>query len=161
MSQAHSHDNIVSTPALIAAGALVAFTLTMTATVKLGWMEREAVPNAVRAEAGVAPAVRRSLRFADGADGSVQITDAITGQLVSTIAAGAEQGGFIRGVLRGLARERHLHGIGAEPPFILTRWSDGSLSLVDQGTGRSVDLGGFGSDNSAAFAALLQGAPRS
>lgn len=160
MSQAHSHDNIVSTPALVAAGTLVAFTLVMTATVKLGWMEREAVPSVARAEAQAAPTARRSLRFADGADGSVLISDASTGQPVSTIVAGAEQGGFIRGVLRGLARERHLHGIGSEPPFTLTRWSDGSLSLVDEATHRSVDLGGFGSDNSAAFAALLQGAPR-
>ncbi len=160
MSQAHSHENIVSTPALVAAGALVAFTLAMTATVKLGWMEREAVPSVVRAEAAVAPTARRSLRFTDGADGSVLISDASTGQPVATIVPGAEQGGFIRGVLRGLARERHLHGIGAEPPFTLTRWADGSLSLVDEGTGRSVDLGGFGADNSAAFAALLKGAPR-
>ena len=32
--------------------------------------------------------------------------------------------GFIRGVLRGLARERRQHEVGAEPPFRLTRWDE-------------------------------------
>lgn len=155
MSHAHSHENTVPAPALAAAAALVGFALVMTATVKLGWLDREAVPSVERAQGAVAPVARRSLNFADRPDGSVLITDATSGAAVGAVAAGSEQGGFIRGVMRGLARERHMNGIGAAPPFTLTLWQDGSLSLVDEGTGRSVELGGFGADNRAAFLALL------
>ncbi|MDR7101560.1 photosynthetic complex assembly protein PuhC [Croceicoccus sp. BE223] len=157
MSHAHDHANTVPGAALVAAAALVGFALAMTATVKLGWLDREAVPAVARAQADVAPVATRTLRFSDRADGSVLITDAATGAVVSTVPPGGEQGGFIRGVLRGLARERHMNGVGQVPPFRLTMWQDGSLTLIDEGTGRSVELGGFGSDNRAAFAALLPG----
>ena len=100
MSMAHSHDNTVPRPALIAAAALVGFSLLMTATVKIGWLDREAVPAVARAQADVTPARQRSLHFADQPDGAVLISDARTGATVSTIPAGSEQGGFIRGVLR-------------------------------------------------------------
>ena len=63
--------------------------------------------------------------------------------------------GFIRGVLRGLARDRKLQRIGTEPPFRLTRWVDGRLSLDDPATGRRIELGAFGPTNAAAFAGLL------
>ncbi|MFW2350883.1 photosynthetic complex assembly protein PuhC [Qipengyuania sp.] len=161
MSHAHSHEETVPTPALVAAGALVVFALAMTATVKLGWVDRSAVPAVERATANVAPVTSRSLRFADRPDGSVLITDATSGVPVSTVVAGGDQGGFIRGVLRGLARERHMSGIGEGPPFTLTLWRDGSLSLRDEGTGRLVDLGGFGADNRDAFLVLLPERSRS
>ena len=63
--------------------------------------------------------------------------------------------GFIRGVMRGLARERMLHGIDAAPPFRLIRWADGRLSLEDTATGRLIDLAAFGPTNAQAFARLL------
>lgn len=157
MSHAHSHENTVPRPALIAAGVLVGFSLLMTAAVQIGWLERSAVPSAERTEAAVAPLEQRSLLFADGADGSVVITEASTGEEVGMIAADSEHGGFIRGVLRGLARERRMYDVGSEPPFTLTLWQDGSMSLVDDATGRSVELGAFGPDNRAAFAVLLEG----
>ena len=157
MSHAHSHENTVPRPALIAAGVLVGFSLLMTAAVQIGWLERSAVPSAERAEAAVSPLEQRSLLFADGADGSVVITEASTGEEVGMIAADSEQGGFIRGVLRGLARERRMHDVGSGPPFTLTLWQDGSMSLVDDATGRSVELGAFGPDTRAAFAVLLEG----
>ncbi len=157
MSHTHSHENTVPRPALIAAGVLVGFSLLMTAAVQIGWLERSAVPSAERAEAAVAPLEQRSLLFADGADGSVLITEAGSGAQVGLIEAGSEQGGFIRGVLRGLARERRMYDVGSEPPFTLTLWQDGSMSLVDEATGRSVEIGAFGPDNRAAFAVLLEG----
>ena len=63
--------------------------------------------------------------------------------------------GFLRGVLRGLAQERLRQDAGAATPFVLTRWSDGRLSLTDPVTGRSVYLEAFGPSNVALFAALL------
>lgn len=69
--------------------------------------------------------------------------------------------GFVRGVLRGLARERKLESLDDAGAFRLTRWADGRLSIEDPRTGRYVELGAFGADNSAAFAQLLPsgGAP--
>ncbi len=77
---------------------------------------------------------------------------------VAAIVQPGEQTGFIRGVMRGLARERQMAGIGAEPPFTLTLWQNGQLSLTDSATGRSIEMTAFGSDNRAAFAALLPAA---
>ena len=61
------------------------------------------------------------------------------------------------GKMRGMARERHMRGVGMAPPFTLTLWKNGTLSLEDKATGRSIEIGSFGPDNRAAFAALLPG----
>ena len=81
-------------------------------------------------------------REAEGAEGPVAI-----------LAPGTN--GFVRSVLRGLARERRLQGVGSAPAFRLTRWADGRLSLDDPSTGRIVELGAFGPTNRAAFAQLM------
>jgi putative photosynthetic complex assembly protein len=57
--------------------------------------------------------------------------------------------------MRGLARERRMHGIDSTPPFDLTLWKDGELSLTDTVTGRSVELNAFGTTNRATFLDLL------
>jgi len=106
---------------------------------------------------GVATA-ERSLRFADRADGAVVITLAGSGQVLD-VAQG--QNGFLRGTLRGFARQRHENGIGAMPPMRLSGYADGRLILFDPSTGRQVDLEAFGSKNEAVFARLLTMAPRS
>lgn len=155
MSHAHSHENTVPRPAIVAAGALVVLSLVMTASVRLGLLDQEAVPAVARASAAVQPLEVRELTFADRADGAVIITDDATAQIVAVIDSEAKQGGFIRGVMRGLARDRQMRGIGAKPPFALTLWQDGSLSLRDTATDRTVELGGFGPDNRAAFMGLL------
>ena len=82
------------------------------------------------------------------------VTDARTGAKVASF--GQEGSGFIRGVMRGLARERRMHGHGAQAPFRLTRYVDDQLSLVDMATGRIIELNGFGHTNVAAFNRLLE-----
>jgi len=94
------------------------------------------------------------LRFVDRTDGAVVIIDIKQGRAASVIEPG-QQTGFIRGVMRGLARDRKMRGIGNGPPFTLTLWRDGELSLRDTATGRDIELTAFGSTNRAAFAALL------
>jgi len=64
-------------------------------------------------------------------------------------------GGFIRATMRGMARERHREGIGEETPFTLTRWTDGTVSLQDSTTGRTINLDAFGPTNAEAFARLF------
>lgn len=103
-----------------------------------------------------APVASRELRFEDRDDGSLAVVDARDNGLVTVLPPASN--GFLRGVLRGLARERRRGSIGAEPPFRLTRWADGRLSLDDPATGQRINLEVFGPTNAAAFAQLL-GAP--
>jgi putative photosynthetic complex assembly protein len=98
----------------------------------------------------------RELRFIDRSDGSIDVFDARTQALVETVRGEA---GFVRGALRGLARERRRAGIGAEPPFELVARADGRLTLIDPSTSRRVDLEAFGPANSAEFARLLARSP--
>lgn len=153
----HSHENTVPRPALIMAAALVVLSLLLTAAVTLGFLDREAVPQAARAEAAIAPVQMRALRFADAANGNVEVIDANSAELILLVEQDTQSGGFIRGVMRGMARDRRMVGIGADPHFELTLWQDGSLSLRDTATGRQVELGGFGADNRAVFMGLLDG----
>ena len=94
------------------------------------------------------------LRFEDRSDGAVLIYDALDGRLTYTVPPGTN--GFLRGVMRGLVRDRRADHIGSTPPFRLTRWADGRLSLDDPSTGRHIDLEVFGPMNAGAFAAILQ-----
>jgi len=85
------------------------------------------------------------------------VRDVTTGETVRVLVDGVPGNGFVRGVMRGMARERHFRGVGMTPPFTLTLWQNGTLSLVDKATGRAIELGSFGPDNRAAFAALMPG----
>ncbi|MBC7894850.1 MAG: photosynthetic complex assembly protein [Cytophagaceae bacterium] len=102
---------------------------------------------------GSRPEQVRLLTFADAPDGTVSVRDASTGLEIGTLPSGS--GGFARGALRALARERRLRGLGPDAPFVLTRWTGGRLTLDDSSTGAHVELGGFGPDNQVAFAGLL------
>ena len=139
---------------LTAAGGLMLFALVVTSIYRIAGVPPAASPAALRARAHIAAVASRDLRFLDRQDGAVVIQDVHTGQPAAVIHAG-EKTGFIRGVMRGLARDRHARGIGNAPPFALTLWRDGELSLTDSATGRSIELTAFGTTNRAAFAALL------
>lgn len=108
----------------------------------------------VRGPDGAAPMrSERSFRAADRANGAVVITDAASGRDVLVIAPGED--GFMRGTLRGLARDRRMRDLGPEAPFHLTAWTDGRLTLDDTATGRRLDLLAFGQTQAEAFARLL------
>ena len=68
---------------------------------------------------------------------------------------GVNEGGFIAGVQRSLARQRMQSGLDPNAPVRLVRFSDGRMGLRDDLTGWRVELLGFGKDNTAAFARLL------
>lgn len=154
MSASHSHADMLPRGTLIIAGALLLFALAAASIVRIAGIPPAASPALMRQAQHIAPVKSRTLRFVDRADGAVVIEDAGKGGVASIIAPG-EKTGFIRGVMRGLARERRSHGIGNGPPFDLTLWQDGELSLTDTATGRTIELTAFGSTNRASFAALL------
>ena len=150
----HSHNERVPKSMLIMAGALIAVAFTMTATMRIAKIPPAASPSLLRSAEHAQIVKTRTLRFIDEPNRGVRIEDAGTGATASTIVP-QQQTGFIRGVMRGLARERRMHGIGGGPPFTLTEWNDGELSLTDTATGRSIELNAFGTTNRASFAALL------
>ena len=151
---AHGHADMLPRGTLIIAGALVVFALTATSIVRIAHIAPSASPALLRQASHVEAVKSRDLRFIDRADGAVVIEDVDTRRTASVIEPG-QQTGFIRGVMRGLARDRHLRGIGNGPSFKLTLWRDGELSLTDSATARTIELTSFGSTNRAAFAALL------
>ena len=148
------HGETVPKPALIAALGLVILTVVATAAVRLTGTPPSASPALLRAADKSAIVATRDLRFTDRADGALIIEDVGSGSTAGMVEAGSKSG-FIRGVMRGLARERRMHGIGNQPPFRLTLWTDGELSLVDTATGRNLELGAFGGTNRTAFLLLL------
>lgn len=131
---------------IIAAGVMVAGALLLVSIARLTGYRPPQPPVSAIVE-------QRDFRFVDRADGAVLVYDVSDGHLTYTVLPSTE--GFVRGVLRGLVRERRADHIGAQPPFRLTHWADGRLSLDDPSTGRHVDLEVFGPTNAAAFAAIL------
>jgi putative photosynthetic complex assembly protein len=154
MSHAANHDPTVPRGALIATAAILLFTMGVAGATSLGIVPRSADPTASRAAQNVAPSQTRELRFADREDGAVIVTDATSGDTVKIIEFG--QGGFFRATMRRMAKARVAAGIGAEPPFQLTLWENGALSLTDPQTGRETEIHGFGADHSQVFADMLK-----
>ncbi|MFM1987372.1 MAG: putative photosynthetic complex assembly protein PuhC [Pseudomonadota bacterium] len=142
-------DPMIPRGAIAAMAAVALFAFVAAAAVRLSGVE-------VR-EPDAPAAATRMLRFDDRPDGSIAVTDATTGAAVESFVG--EQG-FVRGVLRGLARERRARGLGPEQPFELIGRADGRLTLHDPATGRLVDLESFGPTNAAVFARLIAAAPR-
>lgn len=139
--------------ALIAAGALIGFTLAATTAVRLTQIN---APLSSPVAASDAPSRSVALRFVDEADGSVSVRDGRSNAMVTSLQPGSD--GFIRSVMRGLAHERKRRGIGPAEPFVVSQWADGRLALQDRTTGRFIDLNAFGEGNRDAFARLLNGA---
>ena len=101
---------------------------------------------------GVPVAATRSLVFTDRDDGAVAVS-APDGTPVAVLPPGTN--GFVRGALRGLARERRREDAAMSAPFHVTEYIDGRVTLQDPATGRWVDLRAFGATNAGAFARLL------
>jgi putative photosynthetic complex assembly protein len=95
----------------------------------------------------------RDLRFVDVEGGVVIVYDATDHSKVRTLAPGTEN--FIRGVLRGLVRERRSLELGDESPFRLMNIGNGQLVLQDLATKRQINLNAFGQTNASSFAQLF------
>jgi putative photosynthetic complex assembly protein len=136
---------LLRSPALVAA-ALLAVLVAGVAVVRIANLGTSYVSTSSSVH-------ERALRFDDLADGSISVTDDRTGRAVARFAPGSN--GFVRGALRGLARERKRQGGNATAPFILASRSDGRLTLDDPITKRQIDLRSFGHTNAQVFEQLL------
>lgn len=136
--------------ALIAMGLVLSLTVGGVAAVRLAGVNTDTLGPVANA---TPPQRIEALRFQDQADGSVRVNDGSDGHLVTTLAPGS--GAFVRGVMRGLAHDRLVRGLGDKTPFLLKAWPGGQLALEDPATGRQIDLQAFGSTNRDAFLHLL------
>ena len=139
---------------LVGAGMLITMTIAIAAGPKLGYLPPIATASTERAAHHVAVVETRSLRFTDRPDGALVIDDVGRGTNAAVLPHGVNNG-FIRGVLRGMARDRKLRGVGPAAPFALTLFADDALTLSDPSTGRNIELGSFGPTNRQSFADLL------
>lgn len=129
--------------ALLIAGSLIVTLAGVSVARMTGWSAQE--PDA--------PTLReRALHFRDTPDGGVAVVDANTGGTLQILHG--EQG-FLRGTLRGMARERRRRQITAEAPLHLLARADGRLTLLDKSTGQRYDLESFGVTNAALYAQWL------
>lgn len=135
---------------LLAIAGMLALTLLGVTAVQVTGQGAVRIPDA--------PAVEvREFRFVDRKDGGIDVISAATNEVVHSVAP--ETNGFLRGTMRGLARERKRAGIGQEVPFELVGRADGRLTLIDPATQRRVDLDSFGPDNARVFASLMTSPP--
>lgn len=144
-NHARSHEAPIGRAPLLAVGALLALTLFGAAAVRLTGT------TPVMPDTGVVAS--RSLRFEDRPDGSVAVISAKSGLELQRIEG---ESGFVRGALRGLARERRRQGLGPEQPFVLNAHADGRITLLDPATERRIDLASFGAINPQPFVAMLR-----
>lgn len=136
---------------MIAAGLLISFTIAAVAAFRIAGLNPTAqIPD-------TDPAVEtRTLRFEDSPDGTVvvyELSEGAPDRVVHVVRSG--EGGFIRGVMRSLARDRQARGIERTHPFLLKLQANGTLLLVDPETNQRIDLQAFGPTNIEAFRAML------
>ena len=140
----HRGMRIPKSLALIAVGGLAALILFVADFVDSGKLTREIDAQAV---------ITKQLRFEDRSDGSIAVISATDGRVVKVIEGEA---GFVRGILRAMARERRIKEVNQAIPFELIARADGRLTLLDPATGNRIDLESFGKDNVIEFAVLLK-----
>ena len=103
-------------------------------------------------ESDLRPAQIKILKFEDQEDGGVTVIDANTNQVIDVVQGEA---GFVRGILRTVARERRIRGIGKDAPMRLISYADGRLILQDTTTNTNIELESFGSNNVQNLRAFL------
>ncbi|MDP3235854.1 MAG: photosynthetic complex assembly protein PuhC [Myxococcales bacterium] len=143
---AHHHDQKIPRGVLIGAAVLMAATFILAATSRRTLVEAQAQPQPP-------PVESLELSFVDQPGGGLAVIERSTGRTATLLQPTTNN--FVRGVLRGMFRERKLESLGRDAVFTLARHADGRLTLEDQQTHRRVDLNAFGPDNTAAFVMIL------
>ena len=131
---------------LLSAAALVAFAFVAVSIGRFTELGEAPKPQAEALQS-------RDLLFLDRADGAVLVYEVGMETALDVLEPGTN--GFLRGVMRGVARERKLSNVSNSDPVRPTLWDDGRLTLDDLSTNYHVGLIAFGPTNAGAFARLL------
>lgn len=128
------------------------FALMIASVAIVAFAQWTGVPNSgVLVEAPVTQ--ERSVLLTGGRDMTFTVTDAATG---AEIARSSDlRAGFIGVIGRVIERDRLVKRIEGNPPVRLVRRENGHTAIIDDSTGLVVELIGYGADNVAAFARLL------
>lgn len=110
-------------------------------------------PLAAMPDLGAPIAQEREIVLVGSMTGAATVYD-VEGNIIHDYAS--DEGGFVAGIWRVLQRERGKIGAPMDAPVRLVRYESGRLSLFDDLTGWRAELVGFGADNTAAFALLLE-----
>ena len=146
LQKPHVHDMILSKRSLAIAGSMAIFALAMaTVGVLFGLTTPGTEGQPVIAE--------RTLTFEELDHGVVRVRDATSAAEMAVL--GEDKSGFVRNVLRGFAYQRRLQSVSASEPFILQRFDQRRLAMVDTATGVRYNLYGHGQRNMQAFQALV------
>lgn len=97
-------------------------------------------------------AATRDITFDGDRNGVFAVTDD-TGAVIAV--SDAERMGFVGVIGRVIARERLVHDITGNPTVTLIRRENGNIALYDPSTDLDIELIGYGADNVAAFANLI------
>lgn len=139
---------------VILAALIVLTTITLATLTSYGVFERQADPDKARLAAGAVQSDFRTLRFEDAPGGFIVVADGATGEELARY--GIDEGGFVRSTARAVITGRLQAGIGQETPFELIEWSNGSMTLRDPETERSIELGSFGEQNRQIYLGIMK-----
>ena len=131
---------------------LVVSALALTTFAVLSDRAHEAAP----LQLGDAPIVaeRTFILGGDPVTGAARLTE-VDGAVITDL--GTNEGGFLATMLRVLTRSRMQRGVAMETPVRLVEFENGQLTLIDTADQTAITINGFGPDNEAAFASLLEG----
>jgi putative photosynthetic complex assembly protein len=95
----------------------------------------------------------RAIVLTGDRDMTYTVTDAATGEVIGHSSDPLD--GFLGVIGRVLERDRLVNGVEGNPPVRVVRRENGNIAIIDDSTGMVVELIGYGADNVAAFAKLL------
>lgn len=143
-TQAKPHQDMIPKPLLRAILALVLASLAVVSFAVLTDRAHTGVPKAAEI------VTERSIILQGGGAQAVAVlaTD-------GTVLMDLPHGGFITVIQNGLQRARLTAGVDQSLPVRVVEYANGRLTVLDDHTGWSAELGAFGSDNRAAFERLM------
>ncbi|MEM8591340.1 MAG: photosynthetic complex assembly protein PuhC [Pseudomonadota bacterium] len=84
--------------------------------------------------------------------GSYIVTDEAGAKLVAST---DHKAGFVGAIGQAIERNRQINRVAMTAPLTLVRRETGRIDIIDDASGFSIELHGYGSDNVAVFAGLL------
>ena len=136
--------DMIPKPLLLAMLGLVLATLAIVSFSVLTGREPAGTP------APAAVVVERTIYLQGGGAQAVTVLDENRALLMDL-----PHGGFITVIQNGVQRARLTARVDQSLPVRIVEYANGRLTVVDDHTGWSAELGAFGSDNKAAFERLM------